>query len=247
VAATPPPTSTWASRSTSDWGTQSRGAGVGGNVDVSAPRAGAREASVKDKSGSRQAQAQRRSCAYVDYVPRRPPFSATAPRGNVLIEEVTPDKSSRAAGQVFEPYRPHKSLHVLGRRLKTKVLVTGLEVTRRPDMPSKSVGGRKPAGGFDSRPPPLPKSASQQRRSGAGREAAAGKARPGPQRPRPPHKSFGVSFARPGQVFRPTAGGPDKSSAPPLEGEVGAELSAPTMSVRLSGSSAPSRLRSDRA
>jgi hypothetical protein len=75
----------------------------------------------------------------------------------VLIEEVMPDKSSRAAGQVFEPYRPHKSLHVLGRRLKTKVLVTGLEVTRRPDMPSKSVGGRKLAGGFDSRPPPLVK------------------------------------------------------------------------------------------
>jgi hypothetical protein len=71
-----------------------------------------------------------------------------------------PDKSSRAAGQVFEPYRPHKSLHVLGRRLKTKVLVTGLEVTRRPDMPSKSVGGRKSPGGFDSRPPPLPKCTS---------------------------------------------------------------------------------------
>jgi hypothetical protein len=33
-----------------------------------------------------------------------------------LIEEVMPDKSSRAAGQVFEPYRPHKSMHVLGRR-----------------------------------------------------------------------------------------------------------------------------------
>ena len=66
-----------------------------------------------------------------------------------------PDKSSRAAGQVFELDRPHKSLHVLGRRLRTNVLVTGLEVTRRPDMPSKSVGGRKLAGGFDSRPPPL--------------------------------------------------------------------------------------------
>src|SRR6266540_1909586 len=65
-----------------------------------------------------------------------------------------PDKSSRAAGQVFDPYRPHKSLHVLGRRLKTKVLVTGLEVTRRPDMPSKPVWGRELPGGFDSRPPP---------------------------------------------------------------------------------------------
>jgi hypothetical protein len=73
----------------------------------------------------------------------------------VLIEEVMPDKSSGAAGQVFEPSRPHKSLHVLGRRLKTKVLVTGLEVTRRPDMSSKPVCGRELAGGFDSRPPPL--------------------------------------------------------------------------------------------
>jgi hypothetical protein len=83
----------------------------------------------------------------------------------VLIEEVMPDKSSRAAGQVFEPDRPHKSLPVLGRRLKTKVLVTGLEVTRRPDMPSKSVGGRKLAGGFDSRPPPPLKVEFDQRRS----------------------------------------------------------------------------------
>jgi len=45
----------------------------------------------------------------------------------VLIEEVIPDKSSQAAGQVFEPDRPHKSLHVLGRRPKTKTLVTGLK------------------------------------------------------------------------------------------------------------------------
>jgi CheY-like chemotaxis protein len=32
----------------------------------------------------------------------------------------------------------------------------GLSDARRLDMPSKSVGGRKLAGGFDSRPPPLP-------------------------------------------------------------------------------------------
>ena len=83
------------------------------------------------------------------------PLRVSRPRaGNALIEEVMPDKSSQAAGHVFEPDRPHKSLHVLGRRLKTKVLVTGLEVTRRPDMPSKSVGGLTLAGGFDSRPPP---------------------------------------------------------------------------------------------
>ena len=72
----------------------------------------------------------------------------------MLIEEVMPDKSSQAAGQVFEPDRPHKSLHVLGRRLRTNVLVTGLGVTGRPDMPSKPVWGRELPGGFDSRPPP---------------------------------------------------------------------------------------------
>jgi hypothetical protein len=79
-----------------------------------------------------------------------------------------PDKSSMAAGQVFEPDRPHKSLHVLGRRLKTKTLVTGLETARASDMPSKSVGGRKLAGGFDSRPPPLPKCTSNSGVQGAG-------------------------------------------------------------------------------
>jgi hypothetical protein len=31
-----------------------------------------------------------------------------------------------AVGQVFEPDRPHESLHVLGRRPKTETLVTGL-------------------------------------------------------------------------------------------------------------------------
>ena len=65
-----------------------------------------------------------------------------------------PDKSSRAAGQVFEPDRPHKSLHVLGRRLKAKALVTGLKTARASDMPSKPVWGRELPGGFDSRPPP---------------------------------------------------------------------------------------------
>jgi len=65
------------------------------------------------------------------------------------------DKSSKAAGQVFGPDRPHKSLHVLGRRKRTKTLVIGLEAARRSDMPSKPVCGRELAGGFDSRPPPL--------------------------------------------------------------------------------------------
>jgi len=65
-----------------------------------------------------------------------------------------PDKSSRAAGQVFEPDRPYKSLHVLGRRPKTKTLVTGLGAAGASDMPSKPVWGRELPGGFDSRPPP---------------------------------------------------------------------------------------------
>src|SRR5215203_1734636 len=103
-----------------------------------------------------------------------------------------PDKSSRAAVQVFEPYRPHKSLHVLGRRLKTRVMVTGLEVTRRPDMPSKPVWGRKLPGGFDSRPPPRLNGALPAALHRAGRQAAAGRARSRPDRPHPPHKSFGV-------------------------------------------------------
>ena len=91
------------------------------------------------------------------------PLRVSRPRaGNVLIEEVMPDKSSQAAGQVFEPDRPHKSLHVLGRRPKTKALVTGLQVSARPDMPSRPVCGRELAGGFDSRPPPLLKVASDQ-------------------------------------------------------------------------------------
>ena len=66
------------------------------------------------------------------------------------------------AGQVFEPDRSHKSLHVLGRRPQTKTLVTGLKAAQVSDMPSKSVGGRKPAGGFDSRPPPHLKEACDQ-------------------------------------------------------------------------------------
>jgi hypothetical protein len=59
--------------------------------------------------------------------------------GIVASRRWWPDKSSMAAGQVFEPDRPHKSLHVLGRRLKTKTLVTGLETARASDMPSKPV------------------------------------------------------------------------------------------------------------
>src|SRR5918996_4092779 len=82
-------------------------------------------------------------------------LQTTAPPGNVAIEEVIPDKSSKAAGQVLEPDGPHKSLYVLGRHLKTKSLVTGLRAVSTPDLPSKPVCRRKLAGGFDSRPPPL--------------------------------------------------------------------------------------------
>ena len=140
-----------------------------------------------------------------------------------------PDKSSKAAGQVFEPDRPHKSLHVLGRRPKTKTLVTGLKAARASDMPSKSVGGRKLAGGFDSRPPPLLKAPSDQSASGrGGRRRARERARSELRRPRPPHKSFGVRSARhrtslptarrkTGQVF----------SRRPLEGEEGSGIVRP--------------------
>jgi hypothetical protein len=55
------------------------------------------------------------------------------------------DKSSQAAGQVFEPNRPYKPLHVLGRRLKTKALVTRLKAATEPDMPPKAgVGAKAP-------------------------------------------------------------------------------------------------------
>jgi len=126
----------------------------------------------------------------------------------VAIEEVMPpDKSSVAAGQVFEPNRPHKSLHVRGRRPKTKTLVTGLEAARASDMPSKSVGGRKLAGGFDSRPPPLPNAPSDQRRS----------AEPGHRRPREgPIRARTTASTTP--VFRsPLRPAPDKSSDRPPE------------------------------
>ena len=139
-----------------------------------------------------------------------------------------PDKSSWATGQVFEPDRPHNYLHVLGRRLKTKALGHRSEGSAEPDMPSKSVGGREPAGGFDSRLPPLPKGASNSGVPAAGERRPRGRPRSGPERPRPPHKSFGVSSARrrtslptdrrrTGQVF----------GRRPLEGEVGAAWSAP--------------------
>ena len=65
-----------------------------------------------------------------------------------------PDKSSLTTGQASEPNRPHKSLQVRGRCLRTKSLVTGLRAARSPDLASKPVCRREPAGGFDSRPPP---------------------------------------------------------------------------------------------
>jgi hypothetical protein len=70
-------------------------------------------------------------------------------RSIVAIEGVVADKSSEAAGQGFEPDRPHKSLRVRGRRLKTKTLVTDLSAARASDMPSRPCGGRKSPGGFD--------------------------------------------------------------------------------------------------
>jgi hypothetical protein len=72
--------------------------------------------------------------------PPRDRTSVTCQGGKVM-----PHKSSQAAGPVIEPDRPHKSLHVLGRRLKTKVLVTGLKAATTPDPTFKiGVGARAP-------------------------------------------------------------------------------------------------------
>jgi hypothetical protein len=60
---------------------------------------------------------------------------------------------------------------------------------------SKPVCGRELAGGFDSRPPPLLNEASDQPLREEGGKAAEG-ARSELRRPRLPHKSFGVRFAR---------------------------------------------------
>ncbi len=107
------------------------------------------------------------------YTSRRPPDLARGIGRIVALEEVMPDKSSEATGQVFEPDRPHKSLHVLGRCPKTKTLVTGLKAARVSDMPSKPVCGRELAGGFDSRPPPLAKQRSNRAQPVVGRDARA--------------------------------------------------------------------------
>jgi len=143
-----------------------------------------------------------------------------ASASNVLTEEVVPRTSlQEATGQVFEPDRPHKSLHVLGRRLKTKALVTGLKAATEPDMPSKPACGRELAGGFDSRPPPLMRCALTS--SSAPGSAGGSTARPRPECDRTstttqvfrcsprsvPHKSSD----RPHRA-------PDKSSVFPSEG-----------------------------
>jgi hypothetical protein len=82
------------------------------------------------------------------------------------------------------------------------------------------VWGRELPGGFDSRPPPLLKEASDQPlREGAG----VGRPRKGLDRSsgdRVYHTSLSVFASRgTGQVFRPPAGGPDKSSAAVLSKE----------------------------
>jgi hypothetical protein len=131
-----------------------------------------------------------------------------------------PDKSSQAAGQVFEPDRPHKSLQVRGRRPKTKTLVTGRKVARASDMPSKSVGGRKLAGGFDSRPPPLLKASSDQSLRETAGVGERGKGLDRSSGDRVHHTSLSVFASRDtGQVFRPSAGKPDESSAAVLSKE----------------------------
>jgi hypothetical protein len=98
------------------------------------------------------------------HIALRPPTLPRTIERIVAIEGVM-------AGQVFKgrrtslragSNRPHKSLHVLGRRPKTKKLVTALKAARASDMPSKPVWGRELPGGFDSRPPPLQKVVSDQ-------------------------------------------------------------------------------------
>jgi hypothetical protein len=53
----------------------------------------------------------------------------------VPIEEVMAGQVFKGPGRVFKPDGPHKSLHVLGRRPKTKTLVTGPKAARASDMP----------------------------------------------------------------------------------------------------------------
>ena len=147
----------------------------------------------------------------------------------MAIEEVV-------AGQVFKgrrtSLRAGSASQVFarsGRRPKTKTLVTGLEAARASDMPSKSVGGRKPAGGFDSRPPPLLKWHFDQRRSA---ERGERRSREGPD-PSPKDRVHHTSLS----VFPPPR---RRTSLPthsrktgqvfgrrPFEGEVGAAWPAP--------------------
>jgi hypothetical protein len=149
--------------------------------------------------------------------------------GIVAIEEVV-------VGQVFKgrrtSLRAGSASQVFARSRtvsEDKDAGHGSEAAQASDMPSKSVGGRKLAGGFDSRPPPLPKAPSDVRRSAEPARGGRGKgAQSGPTAPRPPHKSFvcpsaqhrtslPTSRPRTGQVF----------SRRPLEGEEEAAWFAP--------------------
>jgi hypothetical protein len=117
-------------------------------------------------------------CRSADFAPRthrRPANRGSKDgryRGNRGGGSRTGRRTSLRAGSASQVFTSSR------RCPKTKPLVTGLERARASDMPSKSVGGRKLAGGFDSRPPPLKKPASDQRRSTrAGRVATAARAR----------------------------------------------------------------------
>lgn len=64
----------------------------------------------------------------------------------------------------------------------------------------RRAGAARPAGcgsALNSRPPPLPKGASNSGVPAPGERRPRERPRSGPERPRPPHKSFGVSIARP--------------------------------------------------
>jgi hypothetical protein len=131
-----------------------------------------------------------------------------------------PDKSSRAAGQVFEPYRPHKTLHVSGTAPEDKGA-------------GHTPGGNQRAGhafktGVGARAPrrvrfPSASAAEEASDQPLQKEAGIGRPRKGLDRSsgdRVYHTSLPVFASRgTAQVFRPPAGRPDKSSAAVLSKE----------------------------
>jgi hypothetical protein len=65
------------------------------------------------------------------------PTPAPSKRSIAAIEEVVAGQVLKAAGQAFEPDRPHKSLDCSVTRPRTKTLVADLKSARASDMASK--------------------------------------------------------------------------------------------------------------